>query len=148
MASAGNRLVMNVAGPVSQNGHLAYLLLSSYKANISLNTFAATLLYNRLLREKYQYFTSRILLLFYTVLFSINIKRTIQCSSLFFLLTFHMTHMGHYTCYAPVNVNHQGPTPCGQTQGILIFEIFFCQSPHPHLHILCQNPLYFLPHDV
>ncbi len=30
--------------------------------------------------------------------------------------------------------------PHGQTQGILTFEIFFCQSPHPHLHILCHNP--------
>ncbi len=31
-----------------------------------------------------------------------------------------------------------------QTQGILTFEHFFCQSHHPHLHLLCQNFLYFL----
>ncbi len=37
------------------------------------------------------------------------------------------------------------PSLHGQTKGILTFEIFFCQSPHPHLHLLCQNSLYFLP---
>ncbi len=33
-----------------------------------------------------------------------------------------------------VNVNHEGPSH-GHTQGILTFDNFFCQSPHPHLHL-------------
>ncbi len=54
-----------------------------------------------------------------------------------------------YVLYARANVNHQGPSPLhGQTQWILIFKNLFCQSPHPHLHLLCQNPLYFLPQEV
>ncbi len=49
--------------------------------------------------------------------------------------------------YAPVNMNQKGP-PHWQTPGILTFEKIFCQTPHPHLHLLCQNPFYFLPLEV
>ncbi len=46
----------------------------------------------------------------------------------------------------PVNVNHQGP-PLRQTKGILTFKKF-CENPHLHFHLLCQNPRYFLPQEV
>ncbi len=39
-------------------------------------------------------------------------------------------------------------SPHWQTQGILTFDNFFCQSPHPYLHFLCQNPIHFLPQEV
>ncbi len=50
-----------------------------------------------------------------------------------------------YIPHASVNVNHQGPPPqpCRQIQGILTFENFICQIPHPHLYLLCQDLLLF-----
>ncbi len=40
---------------------------------------------------------------------------------------------------APVDVNTQDP-PCRQIQGILTFEYFFCQHPHPDMHLCVRIP--------
>ncbi len=47
--------------------------------------------------------------------------------------------------YAPFRVSPQGPpSPHGQTQGILTFDNFSCQSPHPHFYFCIRIPS--IPH--
>ncbi len=75
-------------------------------------------------------------------------SRTSTCSQSHISVELKTLKVNWATTFDAPDVNQQDPPPPGVDPGILTFENFFLQSPHPDFHLLYQNPFYFQPQEV